>query len=144
METNAPLFAYPLLASVLENKQDFVKALSLYERWERLMGRKVDQISAKYNALRAAQEVGSSAYWRKRIQIAEQEQDDPYDIACFYLQTGNFDKAFAWLDKALADHSGTLLSWVRTEPALQALRTDRRYAELLEKMDRQGSRPGRP
>ena len=56
-----------------------------------------------------------------------------YQIASIYAWRGETDQAFAWLDRAYAQHDGGLVS-VKTDPLLASLRGDPRYTALLRRM----------
>jgi TolB-like protein/Tfp pilus assembly protein PilF len=55
------------------------------------------------------------------------------DVAIVYAGLGNRDQAFAWLEKAFADHS-VFLPFLRLEPLLEELRGDARWDELLRRV----------
>jgi serine/threonine-protein kinase len=65
--------------------------------------------------------------------IARFAQTLAYQIAEAYAWRGETDQAFAWLDRSYAQHDGGLAS-VKTDPFLVKIRTDPRYAALLQKM----------
>ena len=74
----------------------------------------------------------------KRVVELEEEQAkriyiDPALIAGDHAFLGEKDLAFAWLEKAYAEKSGILLG-LKGEPALDSLRSDPRYADLLKRM----------
>ena len=56
-----------------------------------------------------------------------------YQVAEVYAWRGQPDDAFAWLDRAYAQHDGTLVQ-VKFDPLLANLRADARYAKFLDKM----------
>lgn len=56
-----------------------------------------------------------------------------YQIASAHAWRGEADKAFEWLDNALADRDGGLAS-IRTDPFLASLRADPRYRAFLAKL----------
>ena len=58
---------------------------------------------------------------------------DPALIALTYAMLGDRDKAFAQLDKALAQKS-VFLTYIKVMPDYDSLRSDPRYAELLKRM----------
>jgi serine/threonine protein kinase/tetratricopeptide (TPR) repeat protein len=67
--------------------------------------------------------------------LARWEKDhwhnDAYDIAGIYTDLGDYDKAFAWIDKAIELRSGMLIwLYVGDDP----LRSDPRFAEVKQKM----------
>jgi TolB-like protein/DNA-binding winged helix-turn-helix (wHTH) protein/tetratricopeptide (TPR) repeat protein len=53
-----------------------------------------------------------------------------YNIAEAYLGVGDKDRAFEWLEKAFAEHSPDLVG-LKTEPRLDVLRSDPRFASLI-------------
>jgi tetratricopeptide (TPR) repeat protein len=57
----------------------------------------------------------------------------PYSIAIVYAGLGEKDQAFAWLDRAYDDRSG-YLTWLTTDPQLDNLRSDPRFADLLRRV----------
>jgi TolB-like protein/Tfp pilus assembly protein PilF len=60
-----------------------------------------------------------------------------FDVASIYAGLGEKDKAFAWLDKAAAEHS-SFLAYSKWEPRLDPLRSDPRFNKLLTRI---GLRP---
>jgi serine/threonine-protein kinase len=65
--------------------------------------------------------------------VAEHAKDDAYRIAVAYAWSGDHDQAFAWLDRAFAQHDVGMLS-LKFDPFLRGLRDDPRYAALLRKL----------
>jgi adenylate cyclase len=60
------------------------------------------------------------------------DPDDPstrYNIACFYAQIGELDKALEYLE-----HSITSRSWAESDPELEPLRSDPRFQALMERL----------
>jgi serine/threonine protein kinase/tetratricopeptide (TPR) repeat protein len=62
----------------------------------------------------------------------------PVDFAKLHNQLGDTDEAFQWMDRAMEDRRGWMV-YLNVEPALDNLRSDPRFKELLRKMrlDRQ-------
>ena len=56
-----------------------------------------------------------------------------FDLALIYTALGEKDKAFALLDKAVAEHS-TFLVYTKWEPRLDPLRSDPRFQDLLRRI----------
>jgi TolB-like protein/DNA-binding SARP family transcriptional activator/Tfp pilus assembly protein PilF len=56
------------------------------------------------------------------------------DIALVYIGLGDHDRAFTWLDKALATHDSDLEAFIQS-PTLDPLRNDRRFAALRRAMN---------
>jgi adenylate cyclase len=61
------------------------------------------------------------------------QKESPYVIATVYGYRGDSDKAFAWLDRALAARDATLTS-IKVDPLFKSVRPDPRYAALLQRV----------
>ena len=57
----------------------------------------------------------------------------PYNIAIVYAGLGDKEQAFAWLERAFEERSG-YLTWFTTDPQLDNLRSDPRFADLLRRV----------
>jgi eukaryotic-like serine/threonine-protein kinase len=57
------------------------------------------------------------------------EYISPYFTALIYVGLGEKERALEWLQKAYEDRSA-LMTWLRVEPKLDSLRSDRRFNEL--------------
>jgi TolB-like protein/DNA-binding winged helix-turn-helix (wHTH) protein/tetratricopeptide (TPR) repeat protein len=57
-----------------------------------------------------------------------------FHIATHYAQLGQFDEAFASLEKAMADRSDEMV-WLAVDPALDPMRGDPRFPRLLQQMN---------
>jgi TolB-like protein/DNA-binding winged helix-turn-helix (wHTH) protein/Flp pilus assembly protein TadD len=64
---------------------------------------------------------------------AKKSYVSPFDLALIYTALGEKDKAFALLDKAVAEHS-TFLVYTKWEPRLDPLRLDPRFQDLLRRI----------
>jgi hypothetical protein len=58
----------------------------------------------------------------------------PYNIAAIYAGLGEKEQAFAWLDRAYADRSSLLAIYFKTDPRMDSLRSDPRFAELVRRV----------
>jgi DNA-binding winged helix-turn-helix (wHTH) protein/TolB-like protein len=65
--------------------------------------------------------------------VARGEYVTPLGIAWIHIALGDKDQAFAWLDKACDEHSGGL-SYLKTEPVYDSLRSDPRFTEVLRRV----------
>jgi TolB-like protein/DNA-binding winged helix-turn-helix (wHTH) protein/Tfp pilus assembly protein PilF len=65
--------------------------------------------------------------------FSRQQQIDPYILAWAYVSTGNRNQAFAWLEKAYAEHSNSLTA-LKVDPAYDLLRNDPRFQNLLQRV----------
>jgi serine/threonine protein kinase/Tfp pilus assembly protein PilF len=66
--------------------------------------------------------------------LAPQRYVAAINIALIFTGMGDKDQAFAWLDRACDDHC-QWLSEIRVDPAFDPLRSDPRFAALLERMN---------
>ena len=67
-------------------------------------------------------------------QRAQQKYVPPYHFATVYAGLGENDLAFAWLERAYADHSYWMI-YLNVEPTLDGLRRDPRFDDLLRRMN---------
>lgn len=67
------------------------------------------------------------------VELSETRYVSAFWIAMIYTGLNEKDKAFEWLDKALAEHFA-LLAYLNVTPQLDPLRDDPRFADLLEKV----------
>jgi eukaryotic-like serine/threonine-protein kinase len=97
-----------------------------------------------YSAFAAAAETGFRAGgWpaalRKGVEVSLAQRKaktgyvSPYQIAEYYADLGDKDHAFEWLNTAFQEHD-TFLTALRTDFALDSLRSDPRYADLVRKI----------
>jgi tetratricopeptide (TPR) repeat protein len=59
---------------------------------------------------------------------------DATDVAAVHAGLGNYDQAFAWLDRAFTEHSSLLVD-LRAEYPFASLLNDARYQDLRERMN---------
>jgi serine/threonine protein kinase len=58
----------------------------------------------------------------------------PYRIATLYAQLGDKERAFEWLNTAVREHDEPLMIGIKTDFQMDPLRSDPRFAELLQKI----------
>ena len=82
-------------------------------------------------------EAGLKAYyeWNVKYFGARQERGDPAGmaLALMHIRLGNRDEALTWLQKAFDARTGGL-TFLAVEPRMDPLRTDPRFAELLQRI----------
>ena len=82
--------------------------------------------------------VGRTAKARKELvelqRLEDQGKQLAYSIAVVYASLGDHDQAFHWLDVAYSARDGSLIL-LKSDPSLDVLREDPRFAELLRKMN---------
>jgi eukaryotic-like serine/threonine-protein kinase len=65
--------------------------------------------------------------------IAKRQYVPAFHIALVYVGLGDKDQAFAWLEKAYAAREPAVV-WLKTNPLVDSLRPDPRYANLLRRV----------
>jgi hypothetical protein len=68
-------------------------------------------------------------------QTARQRYVSSYCLALVYIGLGDPDRAFAALDRAVEERAGYLV-YLNVDPAVDPIRGDARFAELLQKTKR--------
>jgi serine/threonine protein kinase len=134
METNSPSIAYELLAEIHENRGEFLDAITLNERWERLVAEDPKRLIQKYGSLREAAHKGTKGYWLEKLHWAETTASDPIRLASIYIRLGETNRAFRCLEEAFANDRGGFIANVRSDPVLIGLKLDPRYDALVNKI----------
>lgn len=77
---------------------------------------------------------GAAGYWRATLemQLAAKPQDD-IRIAMVYVKLGDRDKAFTFLERAFAEHSGDMI-FLDVEPGFDPIRDDPRFKALIRRI----------
>jgi tetratricopeptide (TPR) repeat protein len=122
------------LALAYEQKGAVDEAVTEYLRAATLRGI-APALVAEFKAAYAA--AGLGGYWRKRLEAQDEEARQgylsPYYRAEFAARCGEMDAAFAWLEKAYAEHSPLLIN-LKSDPLLDGLRGDPRFGDLLRRV----------
>ena len=129
----SPLIAAPIYRSL--GNED--KAMEAERRGVALAERHLedypDNARAYFLATSALWSLGrkEDAYaWSERaIAIDPVDRATRYNIACFYAQVGEIDKAFEYLENAI-----TSRTWAENDPDLEPLRADPRFKALMEQL----------
>ena len=66
--------------------------------------------------------------------IAKRRFVTAYGVALVYAGIGDSESAFTWLDRAFAERSHWLI-WLRLDPRFEKLRADKRFSELLHRIE---------
>jgi hypothetical protein len=62
------------------------------------------------------------------------DRPNPVLIAATYLDLGDKEQAFVWLERAYNEHSNDLLMGIVASPIYDKLRDDPRYADLVRRV----------
>ena len=107
-------------------------AVDDFERWR---SRSTDSDSEWSEARSVYAREGIDAFWRRWLGQLDQlsEESDPYLTAVLHANIGESDAAFDWLGVCLEERAPAL-AFIRVDPALDPLREDPRFDELLRKL----------
>jgi serine/threonine-protein kinase len=121
--------AHSTLSKVYEAQGRYEESLN-----ERLHG-SPPETAAQLRQIYAAS--GIDGIWKNRLdELLERSKTSyvsPADIALFYTRLNQRDQAFAWLEKAMAEHSINF-NYLVADPRFDKLRGDPRLADLLRRV----------
>ena len=75
----------------------------------------------------------AQAVLKELDQLSQHRRVTPYWFAMIYMALGEKNPAFQWLDRCYEERS-PWLGWLKTDPALDPLRSDPRFADLLRRI----------
>jgi tetratricopeptide (TPR) repeat protein len=130
--------AHGTLASLYWGEHEYSQAIQEWKTAAQLEG---DKNYAEWAAAADAgfRSGGREGALRKGIEVSLAQRKaktgyiSPYTIAGVYAYLGDRDHAFEWLNTAYQEHEVYLIN-LRTDFALDSLRSDPRYAELVRKI----------
>jgi adenylate cyclase len=137
-EVNPDDYQAPLLAASIYLSLDMAdRALDADRRGVMLAERHLedypDNARAYFFAAPALARLGRAEQaheWAERaIAIDPDDPSTRYNVACFYAQTGEIDKALDYLQNSI-----TSRSWVESDPELEPLRSHPRYRAYVESL----------
>lgn len=105
-----------------------------------LMGEDPRSVLTKQEKLRAAlTSRGPRGYWETLLELSKDKENPPeayankYGIALLYARLGDKDKSLGYLNDAYSERE-LAVTEMGTEPALESLRSDQRFSELLRRV----------
>jgi tetratricopeptide (TPR) repeat protein len=123
-----------ILAKVWEEKREFGKALEMMRSAVELSDDEAVTISALAHTLALA---GQTRAAHKVLDDLQRSRKHHYisagNIAAGYVALGEKDLAFEWLEKAF-ENQDIYLIWLKVNPVFDPLRSDPRFAKLLERV----------
>jgi serine/threonine-protein kinase len=124
--------AYWIIGMSYEQKKSYAEAIAAYQKAISMRPGNPNYLAslARSNAL-----AGKVAEAQKILDglLKSPEPVSPFFIALVYTALGDKDNAFQWLNKSVADRSGSV-RYLKIEPRLDPLRTDPRFDELLQRV----------
>src|SRR5216117_1934803 len=119
------------LAAAYREKGNFPEAIALYTKAQEEQRFPSSGLAITYARM------GQQAEAKKILDQLLQERQTRYvsaqTIAAVYVAFGEKEEAFRWLERAAAEHCGTL-QWIAFLPEFGALRSDARFPQLLRRI----------
>ena len=128
------------LAHLYTYMGDYGAAISSETRARLLAGEDPQVVMAKEEALRnALAQRGPAGYWQTLLDMSQSQDNPPeaynttYGLAIVFARLGDRDQSLKQLQKAYEERQ-LALTEVGVEPALDGLRSDQRFVELLRRV----------
>ena len=138
-----PNFVYShwQLAVVYERKGMYDEAIEEFEKAIALSGRGTLPTSLLGHAYAVSGRRDEAlAVVDQLIEISKRRYISSYRVAVIFAGLGDKEQAFAWLDRAVDERDGWLI-WLKLDPMVDPLRSDRRFNKLLRKIGLAGASP---
>ena len=128
-----PSFApsYRQLGGILEQMGRFEEAIEAFEKAKEVSG------SATYSLTALAHTYALSGRREEAMkmlaqldEVAKRKYVSPYSLAAVQVALGDFDRAFAYLERAVERHDRALI-WIRVGPRFNPIRSDPRLPAIL-------------
>jgi len=115
------------------------ETFAAYQQWARLAGYPAEVIDDLDRAWRVG---GLEGYWRKRIELEQQETADtgdvfPYTMAMLYARLGDTDNALSWLQRAY-EQRNPHLTRLLIDPSFERIRNDARFQRMMRRVADEG------
>jgi TolB-like protein/DNA-binding winged helix-turn-helix (wHTH) protein/Flp pilus assembly protein TadD len=126
--------AHVLLGRVYVAQGMADRAVGELERAHALMGPRPDVITPHaYVLARAGRQLEARAMLDELRRISKPRDPAPIRIAFLHIGLGEIDRAFEWLERAI-DARDWQVALLNIEPAFDTLRSDQRFAALVERV----------
>ena len=122
---------HQVLGLVYLRRGQYEQAIAEYERARQLNGDTNTLVHLGYAYAVAGRRSEAQKTLGQMIELEKLGRVLPSEIAMVYMGLGNIDRAFAWLEKSYATHEN--LSFIKVNSEFERLRSDPRYAALLER-----------
>lgn len=132
------------LGLALEQTGNLTEAIAELEQALRIAGRSTKFLAAVGHAAGIAGRPDRARDVLAELeQIARDRYVSSYAIALVHIGLGDYERAFASLDRACDERAGYLV-YLNVDPAVDPLRGDARFAELLRRTKASACSPARP
>jgi adenylate cyclase len=128
-----PNYVYfdPVLANAYREKGDFQKAIGLYEKAQQITHFPSVGLAVTYAKMGRRED--ARGILEQLIEKSRQQYVAGEKIATVYAALGEKDEAFRWLERALDEHSASMVGFA-SSPEFRPLRSDPRFADLLRRI----------
>ena len=121
--------AYRWLAKSYEHKGLYDQAVEAWLKTQQFTRHGPEAIGALREAYGSS---GWKGFWLSALEL--RRNPDPYELAENYLRLGDKPQTFYWLERAYAENNVYLSIWLNCDPLWDDLRSDPRYAELVQRL----------
>ncbi|HEX8773169.1 MAG TPA: protein kinase [Pyrinomonadaceae bacterium] len=125
--------AYFKLGQVYERQGRYEEAIAQYRRAMQLSSNLWIMPGLGHALAMTGQRDAARQILDELIEMSRERYVSPYFIAEVYRGLGEIDRTFEWLEKAYEHHSDWLV-WLGVEPALDGLRRDPRFTDLMRRV----------
>ncbi len=125
--------AHVLLGQAYAQQGMFGEAIAELSRARELDGTPRARAILAYTLAVAGQRDEASMILAELQELASDKYVSPYFIGLIYTAMSDQDQALTWLEKAYEERSGWLV-WLKVDPKLDSLRSDPRFAELVQQV----------
>lgn len=111
------------------------KAFQEYLKWRTLSGDSAESLAEIQKAyIAGGLKSFHSARLKTLLKKAEQSHVRPTEIAAIYARLGEKEQAIQWIERAVSEHEGEVV-WLKVLPEYDSLRSEPRFAKLLERVN---------
>jgi TolB-like protein/Tfp pilus assembly protein PilF len=121
--------AHMVMSAYVEQGK-FTEAIADAGEWQRRADNEWSRALLSYVYGRAGPEADAQRELKRAKKMSGHQPFDPLPIALAYIGLNDKDQAFAWLNKAVANRSPSLVA-LKVDPIYDSLRSDPRFAAIL-------------
>lgn len=122
------------LGMVYVQQGKLAEAKVVYERASKLLGEDASLGMMAYANAATGNPAEAHRYLDRLLAHGQTHYISPNDVAQVYAALGDYDRVFAWLDRALEQRSYWLV-YLKVHPRFDRLRSDPRFSRLLERLN---------
>jgi TolB-like protein/Tfp pilus assembly protein PilF len=138
---------HDLLADVYARKGMYQEAIAEQQKYLSLSGDEEAAEGLGRDFARSGYGPAMETLYRETLAFLQEAAKYAYvssiHFAVLHTKLGQNDKAFAWLEKAFEERQ-PWLGQLRVDPQFEALRSDRRFADLVRRIKEAGGEPAKP